>query len=105
MHVARQRLLCIEIFKALNHLNPPFMQSIFELRSSIYSSRNPNNLAHLRPNQTTFGSKSLKSIGPQIWNGLPNELKLAENLKSFKVSIKQWGGPNCKCSACACLPT
>ncbi len=105
MHVARQRLLCIEIFKTLNHLNPPFMQSIFELRSSIYSSRNPNNLAHFRPNQTTFGSKSLKSIGPQIWNGLPNELKSAENLKSFKVLIKQWDGPNCKCSACACLPT
>ena len=72
MHVARRRLLCIEIFKTLNHLNPPFMQSIFELRSSIYSSRNPNNLAYFRPNQTTFGSKSLKSIGPQIWNGLPN---------------------------------
>ena len=59
MHVARQRLLCIEIFKTLNHLNPPFMQSIFELRSSNYSLRNANNLAHFRPNQTSFGSKSL----------------------------------------------
>ena len=88
MHVARQRLLCIEIFKTLNHLNPPFMQSIFELRSSTYSLRNANNLAHFRPNQTTFGSKSLKSFGPQIWNGLPSELKSAENLRSFKVLIK-----------------
>ena len=105
MHVARQRLLCIEIFKTLNHLNPPFMQSIFELRSSTYSLRNANNLAHFRPNQTTFGSKSLKSFGPQIWNGLPSELKSAENLKSFKVLIKKWDGPNCKCSVCSCLPT
>ena len=63
MHVALQRLLCIEIFKTLNHLNPPFMQSIFKLRSSNYSLRNPNNLAHVRPNQTTFGAKSLMSIG------------------------------------------
>ena len=91
--------------QTLNHLNPPFMQSIFELRSSNYSLRNANNLAHLRPNQTTFGSKSLKCIGPQIWNGLPSELKSAENLKSFKVLIKKWDGPNCKCSACTCLPT
>ena len=81
------------------------MKSIFELLFSNYSLRNSNNLAHVRPNQTTFGSKSLKSIGPQIWNDLPNEIKSAENLKSFKVLIKQWDGPNCKCSACKCLST
>ena len=101
---ARQRILCIEIFKTVKQLNPPFMQSIFKLRSSNYSLRNPNNLANVRPNQTTFGSKSLMSIGPQIWNGLPNELKSAENLKSFKDLIKQWNGPNCKCSAYQFLP-
>ena len=33
------------------------------------------------PHQTTFGSNSLTSIAPQIWNGLPNELKSAVNLK------------------------
>ena len=105
MHVACQKLLHIEKFKTLNHLNPLFMPSIFELRSSNYSLRNANNLAHFRPNQTTFGSKSLKSIGPQIWNGLPSELKSAENLKCFKVLIKKWDGPNCECSARTCLPT
>ena len=79
MLIARQRILCIQIFKTVKLLNPPFMQNIFELRSSHYSSRNPNNLAHVRPNQTKFGSNSLMSIGPQIWNGLPNEIKSAEN--------------------------
>ncbi len=102
MLIARQRILCIEIFKTVKQLNPPFMQNIFKLRSSNYSLRNPNNLAHVRPNQTTFGSNSLMSIGPQIWNGLPNELKSAENLKSFKNLIKKWDGPACKCSACQC---
>ena len=77
MLVARQRTLCIEIFKTVKHLNPPFMQNIFKLRSSNYSSRNPNNLAHVRPNQTTFGSNSLTSIAPQIWNGLPDRIKSA----------------------------
>ena len=80
MLIARQRILCIEIFKTVQLLNPPFMQNIFELRSSHYSSRNPNNLAHVRPIQTKSGSNSLVSIGPQIWNGLPNEIKSAENL-------------------------
>ena len=103
MLTSRQRTLCIEIFKTVKQLNPPFMQNIFKLRTSCYSLRNPNDLAHVRPNQTTFGSNSLMSIGPQIWNGLPNELKSVENLKNFKELIKNWDGPSCKCSACTCL--
>ena len=104
MLISRQRALCIEIFKTVTKLNPPFMQKIFKLRTSCYSLRSPNDLAHIRPNQTTFGSNSLMSIGPQIWNNLPNELKSAENLTTFKRLIKNWDGLSCRCSACQCLP-
>ena len=100
MQVARQRALCIEMFKTVKTPNPSFMNNIFSFRTSNYSSRYPNNLKHFRPNQMTFGSKSLKAMGPQIWNCLPNELKLAENLNSLKRMIKQWDGPSCKCNAC-----
>ena len=100
MQVSRQRTLCIEIYKTMNDLNPPFMKNFFKLRSSRYSSRKPYDLKHIRPNQVTFGSNSLESVGPQIWNGLPNKMKSAENLKNFKLMIKQWNGPECKCSAC-----
>ena len=100
MLVARQRTLCIEIFKTLKNLNPSFMHNIFSFRTSNYSLRNPNNLNHFRPNQVTFGSNSLSAMGPQIWNCLPNELKSAESLNSFKNIIKQWDGPTCKCNAC-----
>ena len=85
---------------SMNNLNPPFMKNFFKLRSSHYSSRKPYDLKHVRPNQVTFGSNSLESVGPQIWNGLPNKMKSAENLKNFKLMIKEWNGPECKCSAC-----
>ena len=84
MQVARQRTLCIEIFKTIKNLNPPFMQSIFSSRTSKHPSRNSNNLNHFRPNQVTFGSKSLK----------------ADNLNSVKRMIKQWNGPYCKSNVC-----
>ena len=100
MHVHRLRAISIEIFKTLNGLNPSFMKDIFQVRSSNYSSRNPNNLAHYRPNQVTFGIHSLKFLGPQIWNCLPNELKSAESLNTFKRLIAQWDGPMCNCNAC-----
>ena len=83
----------LKFSKTVKKLNPPFMQKILKLRTSCYSLRNPNDLAHIRPNQTAFRSKSLMSIGPEIWNNLPNELKSAENLKTFKRPIKDLDGP------------
>ena len=47
MLISRQRALCIEIFKTVNKLNPPFMQKIFKVRTSCYSLRSPNDLAHI----------------------------------------------------------
>ena len=39
MHISRIKLLCIEIFKTLNKLNPSFMQDILIVQSSSYSLR------------------------------------------------------------------
>ena len=77
----------------MNNLNPPFVKNFLKFSSSHYSSRKPYDLKHVRPNQVTFGSNSLESVGPQIWNGLPNKMKSAENLTNFKLMIKQWNGP------------
>ena len=100
MNVSRLRYLCIEIFKTINKLNPSFMQEIFNVKSSNYSLREINNLEHYRPNQITFGSNSLRTLGPQIWNGLPNDMKSAENLNILKDMLKKWEGPYCKCKLC-----
>ena len=67
MQVSCQRAFCIEIYKTMNNSNPPFMKNFFVCRSSHYSSRTPYDLQHIRPNQATFGSNSLESVGPQIW--------------------------------------
>ena len=88
MKVSRLRTLCTEIYKTVSKLNPPFMQDILKLKETTRSARNPNKLIHHRPNQVTFGSKSLLSLGPQIWNALPKEIKLAENIQIFKRMIK-----------------
>ena len=54
MHVSRLRVLCIEVFKTLKNIKPSFMHDIFKIKSSVYSSRNPNDLQHYRSNQVTF---------------------------------------------------
>ena len=75
MLISCQRAFSIQIFKTVNKLSPPFMQKIFKLRTFAIFLRNPKDLVHIRPNQTTFGSKSLLSIGRQILNNLPSEMK------------------------------
>ena len=78
MHVSRLRVLCIEVFKTLKNINPSCKHDIVKIKSSIYPPRNPNDLQHYRPNQVNFGSNSLRSLGPQIWVGLPKKIKSAK---------------------------
>ena len=73
MELKRYRILALEIFKTLNVSNPTNMQDLLYLRSS--SAERPNNVEVLRTNTNTYGTKSLRSPGPQIWNSLPEHIK------------------------------
>ena len=90
--------MCIEILKTLNKLKPSFKQGIVKVKSSSYLLRENNNLKHHKPYQVTFGSNSTRSLGLQVWNGLPNDMTSAENLNIFKNMPKKWEGPSCKSS-------
>ena len=81
MELKRYRTLALEIFKTLNVLNPTYMQDLFYLRSS--SARRPNNIAAVRTNTNTYGTKSLRSLGPQIWNSLPEHIKAETSFAHF----------------------
>ena len=48
-----------------------------------------------------YGTDTLRSLGPKIWNSLPTEIKNSDNLGTFKVLTKTWSGPNCCCSLCS----
>ena len=100
MLVSRVKTLCIEIYKTINSINPTYMQNIFMKSNHRISPRYPNNLNVPQVNQSNYGTKSLRVLGPKIWNELPEEIKSAETLKIFKTNIKMWEGPTCNCSLC-----
>ena len=66
------------------------MKEIFKLQQRDRPVRKPNlkNLEVKRVKTFTFGSKSLSSIGPRVWNKLPLEIKNCQNLTDFKKLIK-----------------
>ena len=42
-------------------------------------------------------TKRLKYLGSNVWNYLPYDVKLSENLSNFKTLIKRWNGKTCAC--------
>ena len=99
MNVYRLKLLCTEIYKCINNFSPSYIKNIFQLIEAKRPIRNQhlNNLVLQQINQTTFGTKSLRSLGPQIWNSLPSHIKCSQSLESFKNIIKMWDGEKCTC--------
>ena len=88
----------MEIFKTLNVLNPRYMQELFYLRSS--STRWPNNIVVVKTNTTTYGTKRLRSLGPQIWNSLPEHIKAETSFAHFQSLINTWFVKECLCNLC-----
>ena len=89
MNLARERLLCIEVYKTLNSLNLCFMQELFKLRETNRNvcSKYKLNLNIPVVNQVHYDTKSLRSFEPKIWNSLPHHVKSAEKLETFKKII------------------
>ena len=79
------RTLALEIFKTLKVLNRTYIQDLFYLRFSF--ARRPNNIAVVRTNTNTYGRKSFRSLGPQIWNSLPDHIKAETSLAHFYLHI------------------
>ena len=105
--IRQHKNLAIEIFKTLNNLNPAYMKDIFvkneNPRVLRNNERHENDLVTPTYKGFTYGECSLKTLGPNIWNTLPTELKNAKSLVVFKNLLKTWDGPRCTCKMCKAL--
>ena len=99
MEIKRLRILATEIFKTLNGLNPKFMEEIFHY-SPFLTHKKRNLQVHTRKT-SKYGDKCLKNLGAHMWNSLPVNMKYETSLQNFKISIKNWLGPSCKCYLCS----
>ena len=102
MNVKRLCFLCVEIYKTINNLDHSFMKQIFRLRETNRNVRENCRLNLNLPdyNEVTFGKKSLRKIGPRIWNSLVYHIKSSKSLQFFKTVIKNWDNVNYKCLIC-----
>ena len=92
--------LAIEIHKFQNGLSPPIMNDIFFSRQNIYNLRKFQELSTSTKNTVNFGTETIFYRGPQLWNLIPDNIKLEPTLELFKKKIRKWKYEPCPCRMC-----
>ena len=67
--------LAYEIFKVKKAMVPEILTEIFPQVESNYSLRNSTALQGRSIKTVMYGSETISSLGPKIWDSLPTELK------------------------------
>ena len=66
--ISRLRLLLLEVFKSIHHLNPKCISDLFELKHIKYSLRNPIKVLQPKRRTTTNGLRTTSYTGAKLWN-------------------------------------
>ena len=82
--------LATETYKVKNDLGHKIMADIFHIVEKPYNLRN-NSIIQRQANRTVyFGTESISSLAPKLWELVPSEIKSAKLLNIFKEKIKSW---------------
>ena len=91
IHHRNLQTLAYEIFKVKKNMAPEILTEIFPQKESNYSLRNSTALQGSSIKTVRYGSETIFSSGPKLWNILPTELK---RIVSYTIQKENsWMGP------------
>ena len=100
IHQRNLQLLATEIFKVKNGVSTGLTEDNFHFVNKPYDLRN-NRILFRKRNRTVFyGTESLSSLAPRIWELIPQSLKGETELSQFKTKIKTWTTSQYPCRLC-----
>ena len=100
IHHINLQTLAYEIFKVKNNMAPELLTEIFPQKESNYSLRNNTALQGRSIKTVMYGSETIPSLGPKIWDILPTELKRIVSPTLFENKIREWAPKNCPRRLC-----
>ena len=100
VHDQNVKLLATEMFKVKNDIQPNVLGRFVTNHEHKYNTRQNTQFLRDKVNSTTYGLESIRILGPKIWELLPHEMKLVDNINSFKDKIDKWKVRNCPCKLC-----
>ena len=86
-----------EVYKIVNSIELPVMNSFFNFRANIHNFRNFQEIFTENRKTVKYGIETVMYQAPFFWMNLQSEYKNAEFLEEFKSKIKTW-----KCDFCLC---
>ena len=95
IHQRNLQVLMTEIYKIVNGIAPPIMNSLFTFCLNQHNLRNFQELWTEKRNTVNYGLDTVTYRTPIIWEKLPSEYKLSGFLTAFKSKINSW-----KCEIC-----
>ena len=99
IHSKHIELLLAEVFKSVRGLNAGFMQNFFSMKPLNYSLRKSNLLILPKAVTTTYGTNSVHFQSVLLWNNLPDKIKNAKNILTFKRLLREYK-VRCTCRLC-----
>ena len=99
IHSKHIELLLAEVFKSVRGLNAGFMQNFFSMKPLNYSLRKSNLLILPKAVTTTYGTNSVHFQSVLLWNNLPDKIKNAKNILTFKRLLRDYN-VRCTCRLC-----
>ena len=81
--------ILLQVFKSLNGMAPKYLSDKLLLKPNLgLRSDNRNFLIVPKSNLKSYGDRAFSVAGPELWNSLPDELRLSKSLDSFKRLLK-----------------
>ena len=100
IHQKKLQILATEIYETKNDLGSKIMKDTFHFIQKPYNLRNDPELQRRRNRTVYFGTESISSLAPKIWELIPSDIRSANSLGIFKEKIKFWTTDKCPCRLC-----
>ena len=88
------------VFKSLHDLTPSYISELICFSENVdYNLRSNKKLAisHKRPN-SNYLTKTFSYSSMEIWNEIPVDIRLTQNVNTFKLKLKTYLFENQKCN-------
>ena len=85
-----KQCLSTSVFKFFSEMCPQYMNKIYRKTNQNNTVTRNSSLTLFQPLRTkTLSQKCLSCLGHFIWNGLPDDVKLSNNVNTFKHKVKK----------------
>ena len=85
IHQKNFQVLMIEVYKIVNAIAPPIMNSLFNFRANIHNIRNFQEIFTENRKTVKYGTETMTYRAPFLWANLQSDHKNAKSLEEFSL--------------------